>query len=390
MDTAQERSTQTRRRWLIRGVIAFVALTVMFHLVGGWYFAGRIESGGLSPEAPSQDFGVRVVSYDSDRVVLTGTDSAMSAPGTYSLVWDGGRATIGEVLATDEDSVTRVLIAGDQPPRSLTEVDIDAWMFDTPEDAGLSYSDVTYLSPLGEMAAWRVTPAAPTTTWAIHIHGWRADRREAIRSLGSFADAGITSLVVAYRNDPGMPADPTDRYRFGRSEWEDIDAAVRYARTQGAERIVLSGFSTGGAIAMAFLAESDLADTVTAIVFDSPNLDFGSVVKAEASETALVPGLPMTVPRTLTASAMAIADLRFDIGWNQINYVDNGKAVGAPILVFHGANDETVPMAVSVRFAETDGRMVTLVTTEAAHVRSWNVDPDRYEWELLAFLTAEA
>lgn len=366
--------------------IAVATLAVVVHVAGGWYFSGQIESGGLLPEPPTRNFDVQVVSYDSDRIVLTGGDAAMFDPGTYAIVWGEGRATIGEIVTSDDDTVTRAFIGGAPPPLSPTEVDIDAWMFDTPRDAGLTYTDVTYMSPLGEMAAWRVPAAAPTTTWAVHIHGWRADRREAIRSLGAFHAAGVESMVITYRNDPEGPADPTGRYRFGRSEWKDIEAAVAYARDHGAERIVLSGFSTGGAIALAFLAESELADMVSAVVLDSPNLDFGYVVQSEASRTALIPGLPIKVPRTLTATAMAIADMRFDIGWDAINYTDGWASPNLPILIFHGTNDETVPLSVSQRFSQANTPFVELVTTEGAHVRSWNVDPSGYEAELSVFL----
>lgn len=382
------RSSRAVVRWVVAGVITLAVLTVVFHVAGGWYFSGRIESSGLQPQPPSRDYGVQVVSSDSALLVLTGGDAAMFDPGTYSLVWDGGRATMGEIVSHDEDTVTRALLEKrGEPPLTPAEVDIDAWMFDTPLDAGLGYTDIAFRSPLGDMAAWHVPAPDSRTTWAIHIHGWRADRRETLRSLNAFHEAGMDSLVIAYRNDVGAPPDPSGRYRFGRSEWMDVEAAVRYARENGAEQIVLSGFSTGGAIAVAFLLESDLADMVVAVVLDSPNLDFGQVVRAEASQTALIPGLPLKVPVTLTAAAMTIADLRYEIGWSSINYIDHHAPVGVPVLIFHGTEDETVPISVSQRFATVNKESATLVVTEgAAHVRSWNVDPVRYETELSYFL----
>ncbi len=375
-------------RWVVGGVITLAVLTVVFHVAGGWYFSGRIESSGLQPQPPSRDYGVQVVSSDDGNVVLVGDDAAMFDPGIYSLVWDGGRATMGEIVTLDEDSVTRTLPSKHgELPLSPAEVDIDAWMFNTPLDAGLGYADVSFPTPLGDMAAWHVPAPDSTTTWAIHIHGWRADRRETLRSLNTFHDAGVESLVISYRNDVGAPPDPSGQYGFGRTEWADVEAAVRYANENGAEQIVLSGFSTGGAIAVAFLLESDLADMVVAVVLDSPNLDFGQVVRAEASRTALIPGLPLKVPGTLTAAAMAIADLRYGIGWSSINYVDDPVPVGVPVLVFHGTEDETVPLAVSHQFATANRDSVALVITDgAAHVRSWNVDPRQYEAELSDFL----
>jgi fermentation-respiration switch protein FrsA (DUF1100 family) len=387
MDEVTRGSGSSSRRWWWRGVVGVIAFLAIFHLVGGWYFSGRIDSGGLRPSAPERNYGVEIVSYDDEQVILAGEDAAISDPGTYALVWDDGHATVGGILAESDDGVTRSLLGdpGD-PPMSPSEVDLDAWMFSTPSDAGLDYSDVSYTSPVGDMEAWLVPASVPSTTWAIHVHGWRADRREVIRSLGAFHRADVTSLVISYRNDPGAPPDPTGRYRFGQSEWADLEGAVRYALDNGAQDIVLSGFSTGGAVALAFMNESDLADDVTAIVLDSPNLDFGHVVKTEASRTDLVPGLPVKVPGSLTAAAMAIAELRYGVDWDAIDYVEAG-AVDVPVLILHGTDDTTVPLSISQRFEAANPDSVTMIATEgAAHVRSWNVDPDRYEAALIEFL----
>jgi fermentation-respiration switch protein FrsA (DUF1100 family) len=123
------------------------------------------------------------------------------------------------------------------------------------------------------------------------------------------------------------------------------------------------------------------------VVFDSPNIDFGRVVKGEAQDTSLIPGLPFKVPNSLTAVAMYITDLRYDVGWDEINYVSRTDALTVPALVFHGDDDGTVPLSVSQDFAASNPGLVTLVVTPGAdHVRSWNVDIDGYESTLEAFL----
>lgn len=388
MEEKTGESTSAGRRWLARGVIASVVMIAVFYVAGGWYFSGQIDSGGLRPTAPERNYGVEIVNHVDGRVSLAGADAAIRDPGTYALVWDGGHATVGDVVEEGDQVVVRQLIeVSGELPMSPLQVDLDAWMFDTPLDAGLGYSDVSYASPLGDMDAWLVPASAPSTTWTIHVHGWRADRREAIRSLGVLHEAGVSSLVISYRNDPGAPPDPTGRYRFGQSEWVDLEAAVKYALDHGAQQIVLSGFSTGGAIAIAFMAESDLAERVAAVVLDSPNLDFGYVVQTEASRTSLVPGLPVKVPASLTAVAMTIAEFRYGVEWGSVNYVQSSKPLGVPVLVFHGTRDTTVPLSVSQRFAAANPANVTVVVTEgAAHVRSWNVNPDRYDSELGEFV----
>jgi hypothetical protein len=381
-----------KRRWPRRIAIVGFVLIALFYVGGGWYFSGQIRSGGLEPREPERNFNVTVERIDGDLIVLSGDDESIDDPGQYALYWEGGFGLVGEVISISPTGVERKYVGttGSPPPLAPQEVDLDAWYYPRdPADAGLAFDDVTYSSPVGDMRAWYV-PASdvPANTWAIHVHGWRADRRETIRTLPVFHAAGIDSLAVEYRNDPGAPPDPTGLYRFGRTEWEDIEGAVRYALDHGAAQIVLVGFSTGATGEMAFLERSDIAGSVVGVVFDSPNIDFGRAVKIEARDTALIPGLPFTVPDSLTATAMLIADLRYDVGWRDIDYVDNDRLT-VPALVFHGDADRTVPLSVSEDFASAHPGQVELVITPGAdHVRSWNVDRDRYERILSQFLGA--
>ena len=381
-----------KRRWPWWLLFAGLGLAAIFYLGGGWYFSGQIHSGGLVPEAPERNFDVTIESIDGDTIVVAGDDNAINDPGMYALHWDGGFAVVGDVESVTAEGVSRLLITttGTPPPMAPEEVDLDAWIYPTdPSDAGLAFEEVAYASSLGEMDAWYIPAGdAPADTWAIHAHGWRTDRREMLRTLPTFHDAGIDSLVIEYRNDPGAPADPSGLYRFGRTEWQDVEAAVQYALDNGAEQIILVGFSTGATGEFAFLEQSDISGTVVGVVFDSPNIDFGRAVRAEAQQTTLVPGLPFTVPDSLTATAMFIADKRYDIGWEAIDYVGHENALTVPVLVFHGDADGTVPLSVSQNLADTYPDLVTLVITPGAdHVRSWNVDREGYEEQLRQFLS---
>lgn len=389
--TQQTEHAKKRRRWPIWTLIGVVVFLFVFYLGGGWYFSGKIHAGGLSPQAPERNYDVTVEQLDGGSVVLGGEDDAISDPGDYALVWEGGFARIGDVESAEAEGVRRPFtpVTG-TIPMSPDEVDLDAWYYpNDPGDAGLAFSDVTFESPVGELGAWYVpASSSPATVWAIHAHGWRADRREAIRPLHVFKSAGMDSLVIQYRNDVGAPSDPSGLYRFGRSEWQDVEGAVRYALDHGASKVVLVGYSTGGAADMAFLERSSLATSVVGVVFDAPNLDFGRVVQDEAQDTSLIPGLPIKVPNSLTAVAMFITDMRYDVGWDEINYVSRTDALTVPALVFHGDADQTVPLSVSQDLASNHPDLVRLVITPGAdHVRSWNVDIPGYESELGTFLS---
>jgi pimeloyl-ACP methyl ester carboxylesterase len=264
-----------------------------------------------------------------------------------------------------------------------------------PSDAGLVFETVTYPSPLGPMPAWLVPgegkPATRGTSghmrpntaqvrWAIHCHGWTAEPRELIRMLGSYHESGLTSLVIAYRNDTHAPADPTGRYRFGLSEWEDVEAAVEFALANGASEVVLSGCSTGGALVMRFLEMSTLASKVVGVVMDAPNLILADAFRWGSREARATP--------LMMEFGMWIADIRWKIDWESTNYVQRADQIlRVPTLVFHGTSDQVIPISVSRQLEARIPDLVELVETPAAgHVMSWNADPERYRRYLTGFL----
>lgn len=253
---------------------------------------------------------------------------------------------------------------------------------------GVAFQDVEYSTPEGAMDAWYVPGAGDT--WAILIHGRAAPRTETLRAMKPFLDAGAPVLSITYRNDPGQPEDPTGYYRYGATEWRDLEGAVRYATDNGAADVLLFGISTGGAIAVSFMTRSELAGEVAGLAFDSPNLDFGEAVSQEASNRSLpLVGLP--IPQSLVATAKLLSELRFDIEFDDLDYIPAAGRLDVPMLVLHGTSDETIPIEVSRRLARRAGPNLRLVEFEGApHVESWNSDPARYEQEIRSFVSEAA
>jgi pimeloyl-ACP methyl ester carboxylesterase len=117
----------------------------------------------------------------------------------------------------------------------------------------------------------------------------------------------------------------------------------------------------------------------------------GATVTHEASKRT-IPGTPVPVPGSLTAVAMLIADLRWDIDWRGIGYVERaGDIIEIPTLVFHGVDDDRVSIEVSRRLRDQAPDQIRLIEVEeAGHVTSWNVDPEAYERALAQFLDDHA
>jgi pimeloyl-ACP methyl ester carboxylesterase len=242
---------------------------------------------------------------------------------------------------------------------------------------GIEFEAVTFQSELGDLPAWFVPGSRDT--WAIFVHGKGANRREALRMLPVTVEARLPSLVITYRNDEGVPDSPDGYYRYGLAEWRDLKAAVDHAVSAGAKRIVLVGYSMGGAIVTNYMLQSPPGELVPAVIMDSPAMNLGAIVDKEARNRG-IPGVVATVGKVA-------AGLRSSIDWRALNYLTRVHELDVPILLFHGDLDRTVFIETSDAFAEARPDIVTYHrATDVDHVRSWNADSERYLARVREFL----
>lgn len=369
--------------WL-SAVLAF--LVVLFFLGGGWYFSGQIGSETYVDPASHHD-DVVVVAAPSNSVTLrpTGTaPSALSEDTVYGLDWGIGYGQVSEVRDIRGDAVTRKLrLLSGRPPMPGRPADLQKEAFPSQARQALDVParQVGYRSPAGTFPAWYAPGHG--TTWAVLVHGKGVTRSEMFRLMRTTTDLGMPSLDISYRNDAenggGMP-------HFGATEWPDLEAAVTYALGHGARRVVLVGCSMGAAISASFLEKSPLARHVGAVVFDAPMLDYAAAVSLGAAKREL-PVLGVPIPGALTWTARQLADLRYGLDSGSMDYLDDTDWLTVPALVFHGTADETVPYSVTNRLAAAEPDLVTKVLVDGAeHVGSWNMNPQRYDTRVHAFL----
>lgn len=366
--------------------IVLAALVVIAHIGGGWYFSGVLETDLLRPPTPAQHFETEVVAVDDTSITLRQgerSDLDLYADGVYGIAWPGGYGQVGQIEAVDGTVVTREFqhLQGVLTSENVL-ADLESVAFPPdPAVLGRTFQSVQYESPLGPMDAWHVSGAR--STWLVIIHGRGVSMAEGLRMLSAAGEN--PALLISYRNDPGQPSDSSGFYQYGRSEWADLNGAIGYAREHGAEGIVLVGLSTGAAIALSYLEQVEDHSQVVGLVFDAPNVDIGATVDHSATGRK-IPGTPLPIPATLTATAKLFATWRFDVDWEGLNYVDRNP-VSVPLLVLHGSDDPTVPVSTSERLAEAATASTELIIVDGArHVQSWNVDPDGYGQAVKRFL----
>jgi alpha-beta hydrolase superfamily lysophospholipase len=363
----------SRRRWAV-----FAAVVLFLALAAGAAAAWHFSSAVLVPDHSPWPAETTVEALAPGRVVLERSDETQR-PGVYGIEWQGGRAVVGAISGEDEDTVTRRLRAVDGylAPGMKVALDPDVYAGNPTRALGLPSTTVPVRGELGAMPAWLVP--GHSRTWAIVVHGINSTPQTGLRVVPALHRAGLPTLLITYREDLGAPPSPDGFHHMGLTEWRDLGAAARYALGHGARRLVLVGYSMGGAIVTQFMERSPLADRVSGLVLDAPVLDWKHVLSYNATEM----GFPALVANPLEWAIGA----RIDADWDSLDALSHPQDFQLPILLFHGGEDDVVPISDSDDFAALLPRWVTYhQVPRAGHTEAWNVDPGLYERRLGAFL----
>ena len=385
------RSRMSPLQWLLRIILVAAGVLLVAFLAGGWYFSGVIESDALAPPSAEPDALEWEVTGSGQTVTLVATPSTDQAGerGRSGLLWDGGYAQSTDLVRSEDTSEGWIDVRSLEPDEAgppvgtMTKVDFYFWR-GTPLDAhGIEFETVQYQAELGAFPAWFID--GPSDTWAIVVHGKGGTLEESLRVVPILHERGHKILVINYRNDVGKPRDPSGYHTYGVTDWLDVAAAVRYANENGATDHILVGYSYAGSMITSFLTQSPLRNGTTAAILDSPVLSFSRSVDFRAGNTNL-PLLPVKVPQALTNFAKWISSWRFDVDWEASDYLQQTNNLAAPMLIFHGTEDISVPYETSDEMRQLRPDIVTLVSNDSGHTRSWNIDPEAYAEAINTFL----
>ncbi len=199
---------------------------------------------------------------------------------------------------------------------------------------------------------------------------------------GEIVDMGYRSMIISYRNDKGLPKDPSGIFQYGTTEWKDIDGAIDKA-LEFTDNVVLWGTSGGGGPISSWLGNVGDSSKVKGIIYEAPVINFWESVEVNGS--ARYPW----VPQQLFAYFKIFTEIRYGIDFQNMDFTDNVINSDIPALLFHGDDDEWVPVEMSDFIAENRDTNFTYIRYEnVGHVTSWNADPDNYVYQLENFLSS--
>ena len=395
MRGATRTDSRPRTPALVAGVRAALALlSIALTTVLGLLAIGslRMARQVVTPARRVPDTRILSLDTSAQTITLERTPDT-ELPGRYGLFTSGTSdyIKVGSVLSQDDATVKRKLLTHVGTDARLSpEAAFSGWYYDRPEELHLAFTPELIGSSAGPCPAWQF-PAGDGETWVIQVHGRGTTRAECLRAVPVFHALGITSLVVSYRNDGEAPRSRTGTYTLGATEWRDVDAAVSFARRRGARRVIVMGWSMGGAIALQLSLNSAHADVIAGLILESPVIDWRLVLDFHARM--------MRVPNAM--SGLAIEALQSEwaapltrsggaIRFDELDMVARAAELRHPVLILHSDDDGFVPSDASHDLVLARPDLVEMQVFEVArHTKLWNYDQARWSETIGAWLSRQ-
>lgn len=349
------------------------------------FIAGRMARRVVTPARRLADARILDVDVAAQTITLARTaDTAL--PGRYGLITSGSvdYLKVGSVLSASDESVTRKLLTHIGADARLSpDAAFSGWYFDHPEQLHLPFESELVGAAVGPCPAWIFSPIssdATSDTWVIHVHGRGTTRAECLRAVPLFHGLGITSMIVSYRNDGAAPRSRSGTYALGATEWRDVDAAIGVARRRGARRVIIMGWSMGGAIALQIALHSAHRDLIGGIVLDSPVIDWRRVLDFHARQLGLPPSVASLAIGALGAEwATPLTGSDARIPFERLDVVARAGELRHPVLILHSDDDGFVPSDASHDLVAARPDLVELQVFDVArHAKLWNYDQERW------------
>lgn len=331
----------------------------------------------------------------TDTTLTLPTSEETLQPGRYG-IWNADQseyALIGEVTTRDleRDNVTRRVLSLSTTPQAFgTDAVWTGHVFRTPADVDPDASEISIDTPAGACPAWFFPAPNPSRTWAIHVHGIRTTRITALRTVPAALEAGFPSLVVSFRGDgEGPESTPAGISHLGSTEWEDVDAAIGHAIANGADDVVVFGWSMGATASLIAAEQGLYGHRIRAMVLIGPAVDWSATIAAGARKAHLPAAFGRLAFWALTTAGVCrLTGLPSPLPGRDLVWT-RGARIDLPILVVHSPADRDLPITASREFVAQSPSQRTLQEFEGGALHCWeyNHAPEVFNQVVARFLS---
>jgi fermentation-respiration switch protein FrsA (DUF1100 family) len=220
----------------------------------------------------------------------------------------------------------------------------------TPEDIGLSYENVTFISTDGAALTGWYIPSDNAEFTVLFCHGNGGNIMHRLDSIDFFHKMGVNCFIFDYRGYGQSGGKPSEE-----GTYKDAEGAYRWLTEEkkiSGDQIIIFGRSLGGSVA-AYLAGSTTAGGLVVESTFTSYVDMGRKFY-------------WYMPVRLFA--------RFK--YETIEYI---KQVGCPVLVIHSRDDDIVPFELGERLYEAANEPKEFVEILGSHNDGFLVSAETYK-----------
>jgi fermentation-respiration switch protein FrsA (DUF1100 family) len=257
---------------------------------------------------------------------------------------------------------------------------------DSPANYGLTFEAVTFTSREDglHLQGWYLPATAPSTKTVVIAHGFQGNREEtgpgALNVAKDLVQNGYNALLFDFRDSGESEG---DKVTVGYLETRDLEGAVDFVRSKGAQKVALLGYSMGASTAMLVGARMP---EVNAVVADSGFSALSPFLLENAKHFTKLPDFPFTyliwatVPPVLGANLSQVSPMK-----------EMGALAKKPLFIIHGDKDDTVnyhhALDLMEAYRANGGQHGEVwIVPGAGHVKAYRVAPVLYKEKLLDFL----
>ena len=255
-----------------------------------------------------------------------------------------------------------------------------------PSQFELKYEDIRFQNRDAEGAqrvdlkGWYVPAEKPNGVTVIVAHGYRKNRMQddvpVLKLASQLHEKNYHLLLFDFRNSGESGGNLTS---VGQFETYDLLGAVDWVKVNKASKIVLLGYSMGGATSILAAAQSK---DIAAVIADSSFHDLSSYLSENLSVWSGLPEFPFTplimslIPPVTGTNPDAVSPIE-----------KLADIYPRPILFIHGKKDKSIPYQSSQLMHQKFPERFSLWLTESAdHVDSYKHQPTEYLQKIDQFI----